>query len=188
MNKISQNFNFNRYSDYDVSLIKDHIDRFSDEWFIDTSRQNDYANHKDTTSYFIYKTDLNWNVKQDFITETKSNDQVLLDLVEPIIKDLEKLHNGVRGNVLLIKLKANHNIPKHADDGDYLVLSRRHHIPIVTSEDTWFGVGSEKVNMAVGECWEINNTRFHEVQNNSNIDRVHLLIDIMPIVEIGEKQ
>lgn len=187
MNKISQNFNFNRYSDYDVSLIKEHIDKFSNEWFIDTSRQSDYKNHKDTVSYFIYKTDLSWTVGQKFIVEKKSNDQALIDLVEPIIKDLEKLHDGVRGNVLLIKLKSHHNIPKHSDDGDYLVLSRRHHIPIITSEETWFGVGSEKINMGVGECWEINNTRFHSVENNSNIDRVHLLIDIMPKVKIGEE-
>ena len=34
--------------------------------------------------------------------------------------------------------------------------------------------------MATGECWEINNTRLHSVENNSDIDRVHLLIDIMP--------
>jgi hypothetical protein len=185
MNKIEQNFNFNRYSTYDVSLIKDHVNRFSSEWFIDTSRQNDYQIHKDTTSYFIYKTDLNWTKGQDFLVETKTNDSALLELVEPIIKDLESIHNGVRGNVLLIKLKAKHNIPKHADSGDYLVLSRRHHIAIVTSDETFFGVGSEKVNMGVGECWEINNTRFHSVENNSEIDRIHLLIDIMPKSEIG---
>lgn len=185
MNKISEGFNFNRYLNYDTSLIKNHVDQFSNEWFIDTSRQNEYHTHKDTTSYFIYKSDLGWSVGEDFKTEQKSNDTTLIDLVEPIIKDLENLHKGVRGNVLLIKLKAKHNIPKHADDGDYLVLSRRHHIPIVTSQDTWFAVGSEKVNMGVGECWEINNTRFHSVENNSDIDRIHLLIDIMPKSEIG---
>jgi hypothetical protein len=34
--------------------------------------------------------------------------------------------------------------------------------------------------MAEGECWEINNSRPHYVNNFSNVDRVHLLVDIMP--------
>ena len=41
--------------------------------------------------------------------------------------------------------------------------------------------------MLEGECWEINNTRLHAVENNSKIDRIHLLIDIMPNIEIGKK-
>ena len=67
-----------------------------------------------------------------------------------------------------------------------MVYSRRHHVPIITSEQTLFGVGTEKINMLEGECWEINNTRFHSVENDSDIDRVHLLIDIMPNSEIGK--
>jgi hypothetical protein len=41
--------------------------------------------------------------------------------------------------------------------------------------------------MGTGECWEINNSRTHFVNNGSKIDRVHLLIDIMPNIEIGKK-
>jgi hypothetical protein len=41
--------------------------------------------------------------------------------------------------------------------------------------------------MGTGECWEINNSRIHYVNNGSKIDRVHLLIDIMPNKEIGKK-
>jgi aspartyl/asparaginyl beta-hydroxylase (cupin superfamily) len=38
--------------------------------------------------------------------------------------------------------------------------------------------------MQSGECWEINNSRPHLVENNSDIDRIHLLIDIMPNEEL----
>lgn len=48
----------------------------------------------------------------------------------------------------------------------------------------FFGVGDEKINMKSGECWEINNSRTHFVDNNSETDRVHLLIDIMPHSEL----
>jgi hypothetical protein len=186
MRKTLEDFNFKKYEQYDVDGIKTYIDNFSDEWFINTSRQDNYYVHKDTNSYFAYTTSLEWKEKQDFVTNTTSNDSGLLELLEPIISDLEKLHDGTRGMVLLIKLKAGQDIAPHKDSGDYLMLSRRHHIPIVTTPDVLFGVGDELVNMNTGECWEINNSRVHSVNNNSSIDRVHLLIDIMPNTEIGK--
>lgn len=183
MRKTIEDFNFKKHSSYDVEDIKNYISNFSTEWLLDTSRQDNHYVHKDTTSYFVYSTNLQWKSGQDFNVQTKSNDPKLLELIEPIIKDLERIHDGVRGNVLLIKLKAKENIAVHHDSGDYLMLSRRNHIPIVTSDDVFFGVGEEKVNMQAGECWEINNSRLHYVDNNSDIDRVHLLIDIMPNYE-----
>jgi quercetin dioxygenase-like cupin family protein len=187
MRKTLEDFNFKQYGQYDVDPVKTHIDNFSDEWFINTSRQDNYYVHKDTNSYFVYTTSLEWKEGQDFLTNTTSNDSGLLELLEPIISDLEKLHDGTRGMVLLIKLKAGQDIAPHKDSGDYLMLSRRHHIPVVTTPDVFFGVGDELVNMNTGECWEINNSRVHSVNNNSSIDRVHLLIDIMPNEEIGKK-
>ena len=187
MRKMIEDFNFKQHGKYDVEPIKNYIDSFSDEWFINTSRQDNYYVHKDTNSYFVYTANLGWKEGEDFYTQTTSNDNDLLKLLEPIISDLEKIHDGVRGMVLLIKLKAGQDIAPHHDSGDYLMLSKRNHIPVVTSDSVFFGVGDEKVKMGTGECWEINNSRLHFVNNGSKIDRVHLLIDIMPNTEIGKK-
>lgn len=187
MSKITENFNFIKHRQYNVNSINDYISGFVDEWFLDTSRQKNFEAHKDTNSYFLYKTNLGWQKNEKFVVSKATKDEELLSLVEPIISELEEIHDGLRGNVLFIKLKGMHNIPEHTDGGNYLVFSRRHHIPIVTSNQTFFGVGSEKINMAVGECWEINNTRTHSVDNNSSTDRIHLLIDIMPNSEIEIK-
>lgn len=187
MTKQTEDFNFKNHGIYNIDNIKSHILNFSDEWFINTSRQEKYATHKNTNSYFLYETNLEWNNTQEFLSECKSDNEELLNLVEPIIKTLEKIHDGVRGNVLIINLKAGTNIAEHRDNGYYLDRARRHHIPIITSDQTWFSVDSEKINMLEGECWEINNTRLHAVENNSNIDRIHLLIDIMPKKEIEKK-
>lgn len=184
MNKTFEDFNFIKHNSYDVEGIKQYIDSFSEEWFINTSRQDHYYVHKDTNSYFVYSADMQWKAGESLKTQTTSSDTKLLELLEPIIKDLEQMHHGVRGNVLLIKLKARQSIARHNDSGDYLMFSRRNHIPIVTTEDVFFGVGEDKINMKPGECWEVNNSRLHFVDNNSEIDRVHLLIDIMPKKEM----
>jgi hypothetical protein len=185
--KIFEDFNFKKHNAYNIEEIKKNIDSFSTEWTLNTHRQDAYPVHKDTNSYFLYTANLNWKIGENFFVEETSKDKKLMQLVEPIIKNLEEIHKGERGNVLLIKLKTGQDVLPHKDSGDYLMLSRRHHIPIVTSSDVSFFVGDESVNMYIGECWEINNSRTHSVSNSSEIDRVHLLIDIMPNIEIGKK-
>lgn len=188
MKKSLEDFNFKNHGTYQTTLIKSHIEGFSAQWGIDTSRQDSYEVHKDTVSYFLYKSDLLWKPGEHFSSKVVSDDSILLDLVEPIIKDLESKHRGKRGNVILIKLKARKNIPPHQDSGDYLMISRRNHIPIVSFSGVFFGVGEDRIPMREGECWEINNSRVHWVENNSQIDRIHLVIDIMPHAELLLKE
>jgi quercetin dioxygenase-like cupin family protein len=180
MTKELEDFNFKKVGQFDVSAIKAIVSDFEEEWLIDTSRQGTFETHKNTMSYFLYKADLKWNQSLPFFVETLVNNIELLDYVEGIVQDLEYLHKGTRGNVLLIKLLAGESIPEHADDGEYLDAARRHHLPIITSDETLFGVGGEKISMQEGDCWEINNSKPHYVINNSSLDRVHLLIDIVP--------
>lgn len=187
MRKTLEDFNFKKHNSYNVKEISEYIDGFSTEWFMNTSRQDNYYVHKDTNSYFAYTANLQWKSGDEFVVKQTSTNKKLLELLEPIISDLEKIHDGVRGMVLLIKLKAGQDIAPHFDAGDYLMLSRRNHIPVVTSDSVFFGVGDDRVKMGTGECWEINNSRTHYVNNGSEIDRVHLLIDIMPNTEIGKK-
>ena len=48
------------------------------------------------------------------------------------------------------------------------------------TKDVYFYVDDGVLNMLEGECWEINNMKSHEVINNSDEDRIHLMIDIIP--------
>ena len=58
--------------------------------------------------------------------------------------------------------------------------SHRIHIPIVTGENNIFLVNGELKNMQVGEMWEINNELPHMVENRSDEDRIHLIVDWIP--------
>ena len=177
-------FNFIKHKEYNVEKIISIVKNFDKEWYINTDRQNRTETHKHTMSYFVYETELSWRKGQPYIVNQKSFNKDLIDALEPIILDLEKIHHGKRGQVLLIKLLSNTAIKKHKDSGDYLMSARRHHIPLVTSKNTVFGVSDEELNMMVGECWEVNNSKTHYVTNNSDIDRIHLLIDILPVKDI----
>jgi hypothetical protein len=95
------------------------------------------------------------------------------------IKDY--LHNyygkGNSPRIILANLLAERNILPHVDTGEQLLKCKRHHIPIVTNPLVMFNVGDEKINMIEGDVWEINNANQHYVQNFSDKDRIHIIVD-----------
>ncbi len=176
-----EDFNFILHKVYDIESIAEGVTNFSDEWLIDQSRQTaTYANrrnpHINTKTFVVQDHSIEW----DFGTKIDPviKDMDVFNLVVDIVKDLELKFNGVAGRVLLINLSANSDVSEHTDKGDYLSTVKRFHIPIITNESVYYTVNGEQINMKVGECWEINNLKPHSVLNDSDMDRVHLLVDI----------
>ena len=180
MDKIKEDFRLKYLKNYNISEIKSEINKLEKEWLEDTHRQEIFNNHKETVTYFLTDYPLEWKVKDPYAGSVRHPESYLYALVKPIIEDLEQMHGGRVGRAIFPKLSAKKSIGGHIDGGQYLSVVRRHHIPIITNPDVWFNVGEGWVNMFEGECWEINNRKWHEVSNESNEDRVHLLIDIIP--------
>ncbi len=87
--------------------------------------------------------------------------------------------------VRLMKLKAGTKISKHNDRVDKDIKSGkiiRLHIPVITHKKilmkSWLKNLTVETNFKRGECWWLDVSRAHEVNNNSDVDRVHLVIDI----------
>jgi hypothetical protein len=171
-------FNFNYINEFDISNIKLHVESLSDEWLEDTSRQLLFKDqHGKTNSIFVSNFPLTWNgIGYPFSV----NKTELYNLIKPIISDLETRLGGKVGRVLFTKLLAKSSIPQHQDNGYYLNSVHRCHIPIITNEKIMFTVGDQTINMKHGICIEINNDITHGVINDSDRDRVHLIIDIIP--------
>jgi hypothetical protein len=186
MSKEFEEFGFRFHGNYDISSIKKHLDKYHAEWLIDTSRQDISSVHRHTNSIFVYDVDASWIPGNVYKIDTKTDDQNLIELLLPIINKLEKYHSGKVGKVVFIKLPPFKNVDKHKDFGGYLESVRRHHIPIVTNEKVSFIIDGEKQFMDIGEIWEVNNNKMHQVWNEGDTDRVHLLIDIMPNDIIGD--
>ncbi|RXK60949.1 hypothetical protein ESA94_10875 [Lacibacter luteus] len=80
--------------------------------------------------------------------------------------------------VRLMKLHAGAVIKEHSDhdmrfeDGEV-----RLHIPVVTNAAVEFFLADERVPMQEGECWYLNLTLKHRINNFGNSDRIHLVLD-----------
>tara|TARA_X000000950_G_scaffold159947_1_gene195830 strand:- start:2170 stop:2763 length:594 start_codon:yes stop_codon:yes gene_type:complete len=87
--------------------------------------------------------------------------------------------------VRLMKLEAGTIIAKHTDKVDKDIKSGkvvRLHIPVITNKNvkmfSWLSGGLAEFHMAKGECWWLDVSLPHKVENNSETDRVHLVVDI----------
>jgi aspartyl/asparaginyl beta-hydroxylase (cupin superfamily) len=78
---------------------------------------------------------------------------------------------------LLAKLKPNSTIPPHQDHGPHLEKCRRLHIPLITNDTVDFVVDDKSHNLKEGFVYEFDNTRTHHVTNNSDKERIHLIVD-----------
>jgi len=186
IDKAKKDYNFIYFKNFDIDLLKSKCISLTEEWLLDQSRQNmqypDRRNpHLYTNTYKIQDHSLEWQNGEQFKPFLK--DKELYKIVSPIVVELERRACGKAARILLIKLDANKNVTEHTDSGDYLNTVRRFHIPVITNDDVYYTVNKEKINMKEGECWEINNRKPHSVDNYSNKDRIHLLIDIMPECE-----
>lgn len=77
----------------------------------------------------------------------------------------------------LMRLEPGCEVPPHVDINYHWFNRVRIHIPITTTEDVLFYCGDKYVHMAAGEAWIFNSWAEHTVKNNSDISRVHLVLD-----------
>ena len=66
------------------------------------------------------------------------------------------------------------------------ILARIHrlHIPIITAEGVHFFVKQNRYFLEPSHLYELNNAVVHSVVNKSDVERVHLLVDMLP-EEVG---
>ena len=80
--------------------------------------------------------------------------------------------------VRLLKLDAGSHIKEHRDaELNFESGEIRLHIPVITHADVEFFLDKERLTLQEGECWYMNFNLLHAIHNNSNINRVHLVID-----------
>ena len=103
----------------------------------------------------------------------------LLPEARPLVFGLMAAVQGERlGRVIINKLKPGGRIFAHKDTPAHAEYWDRHHIVLQASPGVVFRAGEETVYMATGEIWWFDNSEEHEVINNSDDDRIHLVVDI----------
>ena len=91
--------------------------------------------------------------------------------------------------VRLMKLDVDGYIAPHSDAAQFHNMLRmiRCAMPIITSKKVKFAIDDVEYNLEEGKLWYTDVNKTHWVKNNSNKDRIHLVIDIKPTIEMMDK-
>jgi aspartyl/asparaginyl beta-hydroxylase (cupin superfamily) len=184
MNILSKeaDWGINHFGTVEIKAIKKEVIEYIDEWLIDVSRQKMFQTHEQTFMYQLKELDYAWNLK-DHIRSTSPNSfktELANHEIKKIYQDLELLIEGKVVRSEVINMSPHSRIRTHKDVSDLLYLSRRFHIPIITNKKCIFIVEEQKFHLEEGNLYELNNRRFHSVENFSDENRIHLIIDILP--------
>lgn len=111
--------------------------------------------------------------------EVAYQDTILLQSCPYIISVLSQFKCPLQA-VRLLKLSAGAVIKEHRDaELNFEKGEIRIHIPVATHEDVEFILDNERMALKEGSCWYMNFNLPHHINNNSNTDRIHLVIDAL---------
>jgi hypothetical protein len=85
--------------------------------------------------------------------------------------------------VRLLRLSPRATVREHTDPTLSIHIHQsviRLTIPIFTNPDVEFYLNNEIVPLQAGECWYLRLTDPHRIDNNSDIERINLTIDMIP--------
>ena len=104
----------------------------------------------------------------------------LLANAKPLCLSVMSMVSGSRlGRVVITRLAPGHKILLHKDTvGDYASYYSRYHLVLQGLPGSIFIAGDDEVNMQTGELWWFQAQAEHAVFNNSQSDRIHMLIDV----------
>lgn len=102
-----------------------------------------------------------------------------LPQLRPLIFDLMRLTEATQlGRVIISRLAPGARIAPHVDEGAPATFYQRYQVALQSHPGALFRIEDETVNFASGDAYWINNRAEHEVINNSNDDRIALVIDM----------
>lgn len=176
--------NFKILGDIDVSCY-DYIK--DEEWYNEATviRQNVEPNQKQAEVIA-----LRWNVGH-FLEIAKTGDISIQapktevydkyyneDFFEELFEKISaELGDGYPVRIVFLSLKPGKFVIPHVDKGISVLQNHRIHIPIYTNDDVIFTIEEETLNMKKGQIIEIDNTLMHDVKNDGDTVRIHLLVD-----------
>lgn len=104
---------------------------------------------------------------------------LILSEARPLVMGLMAYVGGERlGRVMINKIASGGRIYPHADTPEHTDYYTRFHIVLQSSAGCFIRAGDEQLEMRTGQVFWFNNKLEHEVVNNSDADRISMVIDI----------
>lgn len=150
-------------------------------WYENTTRQDAPGSaHQDTRSIWLRGPS---HITLDTVfNDLKASDYPAMQVIgnpvfELLSKALVNLQIAELGRVMIVALKPGGAIQQHRDEGSYADHYSRFHLVVSSSDGNTFTCADESVHMKTGELWWFDHQDEHHVRNDSNEERIHIIID-----------
>lgn len=174
-----KNNNFLLLRDHiDIDPIKNKLIQIPQDAWGKSDRENKFEPHQQTQALLLIYDDDFRHYNPTYLELYSQFEDELKPLLDFIAENFQ--HNGFVVRLIFTKLQGYGKIPTHTDTYYSLLKCHRIHVPIISNDHVFFRVGGEQKVMRPGEMWEINNATVHAVDNQSDEDRIHLIIDWAP--------
>lgn len=136
-------------------------------WDENKFRQSSFDVHSETKSILFF-----WD---GVVLKNRESD--LGHAVWSAADHVSSIYGGGISKIMLAMIPSKKCVKKHRDTNE-LEKIHRTHIPIVTHKNVDFFVRDGNYNMEFGILYELSNCELHGVTNNSDVDRIHLIVDV----------
>lgn len=142
--------------------------------------------HKDVDDIWLW-----FNELKDDVASTIDDVQThpypawwALPQARAIVFDLMRLVEATQlGRCVISRLPPGKKILPHVDQGSPATFYQRFQICLQSAPGCNFTIEDEQVCFKPGEIWLINNKAEHSVVNNSNLDRISMVVDLrLPVM------
>ena len=170
--------NFNFLTTLDTSKAATELSTNAPLWDAFTLRQNlPGSPHGDTKCILL---------RGDFcrpfalgVTRTRTHHgEKLPDCIALVNSALAGLPVIEVGNVMAVSLKPGGRVLPHPDEGEYAYHFDRLHIVVTDNHNSWLLCGDERAYTKQGDMFFFNHHIMHSAGNDSNTERVHIIVDV----------
>lgn len=133
-----------------------------------------------TWGVFSLKRLASWDNPRFFEPATSFNeDHPIWPIAMAEVNKLERHYNADVKHAVLHGLEPGKEIANHTDHSDVFAVANRVHLSITTDPGVKFFIDGGEYHFPAGKFFELNNKVPHSVVNNSNVFRVHLVVDLL---------
>jgi hypothetical protein len=155
-------------------------------WWADTSRQEKIVTQRETQAITLRshadQASLDSRVRRAkpiAYLGKPSPMSTRFPVASAFVDQLVQSMNGVMGRAVMANLRPHGTVYPHTDDGLYWLLRDRYHLVLKSVAGSPLRAGGEEVRMQPGELWWFDPTVPHEAFNDSEEDRIHIIVDVM---------
>lgn len=175
----------------DVGPFLREIDEHPEIWALSPERQTSVAEQRETEAAVLFGHEPELTFREararhpvTYVGHPTAVAESLPQLTA-FVRKLARRVGGIPGRAAVVRLRPQGTVYEHVDWGFYYQLRDRFHLVIKSTAGSPLRTGSELRRLAEGELWWFENRIPHEAWNESEQDRIHLIVDVLTLRAIA---